>query len=116
MLWEKDERAKIIRRINPERYILVPFIPTAEMMAKAFFFMSQAILSAGPRLSGEGEVRVKKVIVHETATGYGQFGEDDELNDEFPAISFDKWVISAGIKKEWKNKAWFKKALRKLSD
>src|SRR4051812_44967851 len=37
MLWEKDPLSKLAREINPVRHVIVPFIPTAEMMAKAFF-------------------------------------------------------------------------------
>src|SRR5438128_1582596 len=65
MIWEKDPRAAIIHQINPERHIVVPFNPTAEMMAKAFFHVCQAIVKAGPKLSGEQDVRVTHVVVHE---------------------------------------------------
>src|SRR5438105_3743431 len=44
MIWEKDPRSKIIDQINPERHIVVPFNPTAEMMAKAFFTVCSAIV------------------------------------------------------------------------
>src|SRR5437588_689486 len=67
-IWEKDPRAAIIDRINPERHIVVPFNPTAEMLAKAFFVVCQAIVDTGPKLSGEQRVSVSAVRVHETDT------------------------------------------------
>lgn len=106
-LWTKDPRTKIINEINPERHILVPFNPTAEMLSKAFFYVVQSILDTGPRLSGESDVKVSHVIVHETDTGYAQFSNGDAAQDKFPDIQLDKWVISAGIKAEWKSKLWY---------
>lgn len=115
MVWEKSPEAKIIAQINPNRHIVVPFIPTAEMIAKACFVVSQAILETGPNLSGEKDVAIAQAIVHETDTGYGSFRDIDIKNDGFPEIGFDKWIVSEGIKKDWKDSSWFGKALKKLS-
>jgi 6-pyruvoyltetrahydropterin/6-carboxytetrahydropterin synthase len=112
MLWEKDTRVPIINQINPDRHIIVPFNPTAEMMSKAFFFACQSILSSGKKLSGEKDVAVDKVIVHETATGYGCFSKEDISTDEFPEINFKRWTFSDGIKSEWKNKEWYEALLK----
>ncbi len=109
MLWEKDPRASLLKKINPERFIRVPFIPTAEMMAKAFFHVSRAILETGPRLSGEKGARVDSVIVHETDTGSARFGETDLVGDSFPDVRFDRWIISPGIRADWKVKTWVPK-------
>jgi len=109
MVWEKDPRASIISQVNPDRHIVVPFIPTAEMLAKAFFYVCRGILETGPRLSGEQDVRVDQVIVHETETGYAVFGEGDVEKDQFPAIDFSRWKFSDGIKAEWIEKSWFEK-------
>src|SRR2546425_933051 len=43
MIWKKDPRASMVGQLTPDRHIVVPFIPTAEMMAKAFFVVCQAI-------------------------------------------------------------------------
>src|SRR5882672_826547 len=86
MIWEKDPRASLIHKLNPDRHLLVPFVPTAEMMAKAFFTVCQAILETGPPLSGEQDARVSKVTVHETDTGSATFGEADMAGDHFPDI------------------------------
>lgn len=115
MLWEKDERAPIIARINPERHILVPFNPTAEMMAKAFFLAVEAILKGGPRLSGEKDVAVEAVVVHETETGYARFSAADRASDQFPPTAFDRWVISDGIRSDWKDAAWFERVRKTLA-
>jgi 6-pyruvoyltetrahydropterin/6-carboxytetrahydropterin synthase len=115
MIWEKDPRAKIIDQINPDRHIVVPFNPTAEMMSKAFFFVCQAIVETGPLLSGEKDIRISRVIVHETDTGYATFSESDVEGDEFPDIQFDRWTFSEGIKSIWKEKAWFEKVRERFS-
>ena len=111
-IWNKDPRSKIIDQINPDRHIVVPFNPTAEMLSKAFYYVARAIYKTGARLSGEQDARVSHVIVHETDTGYAQFGEMDAAEDGFPDIQFEKWIISDGIKAEWKNKNWYEKLLR----
>lgn len=114
MIWEKDIRAPIIEKINPDRHILVPFNPTAEMMAKAFFTVSGAILDSGPKLSGEDGVSVFQVIVHETDTGYAVYRAEDAAKEKFPAVAFDRWQFSDGIKAEWKEKSWYQNALNRL--
>jgi len=113
MLWDKDIRLPIINQINPDRHIIVPFNPTAEMMAKAFFSVCQSILETGSKLSGEQDVSVAQMIVHETETGYAIFRDVDQ-SDQFPPVQFDRWKFSDGIKSEWKNKDWYEKALRSL--
>ncbi len=109
MIWKKDTLAPMINQINPERHMVVPFVPTAEMIAKACFVVCQAILETGPKLSGEKDARVSKVIVHETDTGYAEFGEKDLESDRFPSIALDEWMISGGIKTAWKEKTWFER-------
>lgn len=109
MLWEQDPIAPLASKMNPTRHIIVPFIPTAEMMAKAFFTVCQAILETNELTLGEEDVSIEKVIVHETETGYASFGQEDLVDDQFPDIQFSKWNFSAGIQKEWANKNWFSK-------
>lgn len=107
MIWKNDPLAPLAGRINPERHLVVPFVPTAEMIAKACFTVCQAIMESGPQLSGEKDARVEKVMVHETDTGYAVFGQEDLDGDKFPAIGFEEWVISSGIKSAWKEKGWY---------
>jgi 6-pyruvoyltetrahydropterin/6-carboxytetrahydropterin synthase len=114
-MWNKDPRAAIIAQINPDRHILVPFNPTAEMLAKAFFLVAQAIFDSGPKLSGEQDVKVAQMIVHETDTGYAVYSENDRLNDRFPKIRLADWVVSDGIKADWKDRVWFERALASLT-
>ncbi len=111
-IWHKDPRAKIIRQINPDRHILVPFNPTAEMLSKAFFVVAEKILKVGEKLSGEQDVSVSHVIVHETDTGFGMFSAQDVALDGFPDVKLKDWVFSDGIQSEWENKRWHKKVFR----
>lgn len=113
-MWSKDARSKIINQINPDRHIILPFNPTAEMLSKAFFFVAKAIFDNSPSLSGEQDARVSSVRVHETDTGYAEFGEGDLERDGFADIQFEQWIFSDGIKSEWKNKDWFGKVLTAL--
>lgn len=111
MIWLHDPLSEIISRINPERHIVVPFIPTAEMMAKCFFTVARAIIKTSPKLSGEKDVDVDHMVVHETDTGYASFGLDDLSDDKFPEINFSSWIISEGIKQSWKNTNWFSRLI-----
>ncbi len=106
LLWEKDPLSKMAATINPARHVIVPFIPTAEMMAKAFFVVCQAILDTQPLTLGEEGVAVESVTVHETDTGSATFGRVDLENDRFPDIQLSRWVFSDGIQSEWKKKDW----------
>jgi 6-pyruvoyltetrahydropterin/6-carboxytetrahydropterin synthase len=108
-LWDKDPRAKIIGQINPDRHVIVPFNPTAEMLAKAFFHVCQAIVETGPKLSGEDDARVSQVIVHETDTGYAVYNESDQKTDGFPDIQWDRWIFSDGVKAAWSDRGWFER-------
>lgn len=107
MLWDKSAISNLVGKINPVRHLIVPFIPTAEMMAKAAFEVCQAILTFGEPLSGEEGVEVHKVVVHETETGFAEFNWEDLENDSFSAVRFDQWIISDGIKQSWKNRKWY---------
>lgn len=113
-IWSKDPRTALIKQINPDRHVIVPFNPTAEMLSKAFFYVSQAIFSTSPKLSGEADVTVAQVIVHETDTGYAVYTAEDHANDKFPEVKFKDWIISDGIKAEWKNKDWYARVLSAL--
>lgn len=106
MIWKNDPLAPLVAKINPERHIVVPFIPTAEMMAKAFFTVVRTIVKTGPDISGEKNVDVDHVLVHETDTGYASFGLADLPHDKFPDPEFSEWIISAGIKRDWKDPTW----------
>jgi len=112
MLWDEDPRSKIIGQINPKRHLVVPFNPTAEMIAKSCFLVAESVLKTAPRLSDEKDVKVFQMIVHETDTGYAVFRAEDLKNDRFPPIQFSKWIISEGIQSTWKNQARHENLLR----
>lgn len=109
MVWQKDPVARLVPKVNPKRYLIVPFVPTAEMIAKACFVVCQMILDRCAPLSGERDVTIDQVLVHETDTGYAVCTAVDMKKDKFPDIAFKKWLVSNGIRSAWKNKAWFLK-------
>jgi len=112
VLWDKDQRADIIARINPDRHILVPFNPTAEMLAKACFEICRSILETAPKVSGEVDARMARMIVHETDSGFAQFDDTDAGLDKFGPVRFRDWVISDGIRKAWRSSAWYDALVR----
>jgi 6-pyruvoyltetrahydropterin/6-carboxytetrahydropterin synthase len=114
MLWDKDPLAALASKINPTRHVIVPFIPTAEMMAKAFFVVCQAILETQPLTLGEQDVVIDQVTVHETETGFASYGLADVDEDRFPDIEFHRWLFSDGIRRDWQKKDWASKVLTYL--
>ena len=100
VLSKDDPSAEVIDRINPDRHLLVPFLPTAEMIAKACFEVCSAILAAHRPERGEAAV-ISAVRVFETARGAAEYGLDDVADDRFPATDLKSWVISDEIRRAW---------------
>ena len=100
VLDKDDELAPMIDRINPDRHLLVPFLPTAEMIAKASFVICAAILDRFD--FGRGETaRLLWVTVHETARGSATYSREDLADDRFPAVDLSAWVISEQVRCQW---------------
>lgn len=59
------------------RYIIVPFNPSAEMLAIMIHMYVQRIINNTAFANGEGDIRVEYVTVHETATGSATSDWDD---------------------------------------
>lgn len=81
MQWEKDTDTSYFEDYS-ERYIRVPFSPSAENLAIFGFAVVQKILEKTEFNNGEGQVWVNSFICHETTTGYAQaFAHDVLLAD-----------------------------------
>lgn len=78
--------------LNP-RYIIVPYEPTAEMMAAHFAW------------TWRKSVNVQSVRVHETETGYAEFLKKDFDALWYECVPFGEAVLSAavveGLEKGW---------------
>ena len=95
-----DDLVPIIDRVNPDRHLIVPFLPTAEMIAKACFEVCSAILSAYTEPRGLA-AHITAVRVYETVRGAAEYGLSDVEGDQFPAVDLSRWVVSAQIKEQW---------------
>ena len=96
-----DELVPIIDRVNPQRHLIVPFLPTAEMIAKACFEVCSTILNEYTEPRGLS-ARVTAVRVYETVRGAAEYGIADAEGDQFPEVAIDQWIVSDEIKEQWK--------------
>jgi 6-pyruvoyltetrahydropterin/6-carboxytetrahydropterin synthase len=95
-----DDLAPLIDRVNPDRHLLVPFLPTAEMIAKACFKICSEILKGHNPERGEAAV-ITAVRVFETDRGAAEYRIEDQATDNFPAVDLSRWVISEEIRAAW---------------
>lgn len=78
LLCSKDrEEFKDFIKEECDRYIELPFNPSAEMLSLFVFWGVSRILEATTTNNGECDVRVKAVRYHETATGYAECDSAD---------------------------------------
>ena len=83
-----------------DRYIILPFNPTAEMLSIFIMHYVNRILSNTRFNNGEGYIRCVNVEYNETATGMARCdGADEAINwkDEWE----DEIIFSDGVKKDW---------------
>ena len=97
---DSDEFKEFIKR-SCDRYIVLPFNPSAEMLSMFIMTGVQHILNMTEFSNGEGEpVQVVSVRYHETTTGYAQCDVTDCQNYE-QVIDFGHVEFSDGVKKDW---------------
>lgn len=97
---DSDEYVKFFQKHN-DRWVMVPFNPSAEMLSVFFLRMVQFIMERTTTANGEDpDLKVKSVTVHETATGRATADAEDVKylwNDLWiPQIGF-----STGVLKSW---------------
>lgn len=105
IIWsgDKSELVEFIRREN-ERWIGLPFSPSAENLATFFHVIVQDILSGTPPVNGQSLVKVHSVRVHETDTGWAETEPDDTALFEAMSSMLPDCTFSPGILEE--NKDW----------
>lgn len=81
LVWDKD-RTDYVQSVicHSDRYIVLPFNPSAEMLALFFLKAITIILRNTALVNGEGDVTVIAVRVHETDTGYAEASIHDLQN------------------------------------
>lgn len=78
MMWSKEPKLDIFYDFS-DRFVIVPFTPSAENLALFVFATVQEILNRTDFANGETDARLHSVIVHETQTGYAQAFYSDLL-------------------------------------
>jgi len=102
-IWDRDK--KLLKLLNNfERYIILPFSPSAEQYAILFYYLIENILKATKFKNGEGNICLYSVKVHETVTGYAETTRCDVGNIDIDKIYFSKTI----------DKKWFKKLKRAI--
>lgn len=84
-----------------DRWIELPFNPSAEMLSLFVFNFVKIILAQTQKNNGEGDIQVKAVRYSETATGYAECDVNDWnhlYNQRYANITFSKGVV-----KDWSN-------------
>lgn len=105
ILWKNDdENFKDFIKNNCDRWIELPFNPSAECLSLYLHFWINYILNHTRANNGEGDVRCCGVRYHETATGFAESCDDDFNDDSFwknSWRSFSNYKFSEGVMRDW---------------
>lgn len=102
LIWSKDneEYKEFFKKTN-DRWIELPFNPSAEQLSMFIHYYVQFILGHTKTTNGEDlALKVKGVIYHETTTGYAQCDETDVFV-WFKPEWFKEIKFSDGVIKDW---------------
>lgn len=101
VLCNKDdpETIEFFKKFN-DRYIILPFNPTAEMLSIFIMHYVNRILDNTQFHNGEDRVRCVNVEYNETVTGMARCDATDEIINWNPKWE-DEIVFSDGVKKDW---------------
>jgi 6-pyruvoyltetrahydropterin/6-carboxytetrahydropterin synthase len=121
--WKKEDLDYIqfVHKYS-QRWIELPFNPSAEQLSKLFFMLCAVILGKTKLNNNEQDVRLHSVIVHETDTGYAQCFLKDITSVSEKVNYYDILEIIRGvflpeikfsdqIKNEWSDPLMFDKML-----
>jgi 6-pyruvoyltetrahydropterin/6-carboxytetrahydropterin synthase len=102
LIWSEDneEYKEFFKKTN-DRWIELPFNPSAEQLSMFIHYYVQWILDH--TLMGNGEdnqLKVNGVVYHETTTGYAQCDETDVKN-WFKPEWMKQITFSDGVVKDW---------------
>lgn len=101
LLCSRDsEEFKSFIKSTCDRWIELPFNPSAEMLSMYVFSGVQKILNNTYKNNGEDYIQTHAVRYSETVTGYAECNAMDVVryND---IINFDNIVYSEGVTKDW---------------
>lgn len=96
---DNSEYTDFFKNVN-DRYILIPFNPSAEMLSIFIMHYINRILDNTQFNNGEDRVRCVNVEYNETVTGMARCDETDENINWNPKWE-DEIIFSDGVKKDW---------------
>jgi 6-pyruvoyltetrahydropterin/6-carboxytetrahydropterin synthase len=97
---DSDEFREFIKT-NCDRWIELPFNPSAEMLSMFVFNFVERILVHTIPNNGEGNVHVKAVRYHETTTGYAEASKEDMEKIYKSILGGKKCLFSPGVIRDW---------------
>lgn len=87
---------------NCDRWIMLPFNPSAEMLSMYILNNVQRIIDKTVKNNGEDPfLKVSSVRYWETTTGYSQASQIDLVNLYLPITRDKKVIYSPGVIKDW---------------
>ena len=103
LLCSKDsEKFKDFIKSNCDRWIELPFNPSAEMLSMYILNNVQKIIDRTIKNNGEDPcLKVKSVRYWETTTGFSQSSQNDIINLYLPIVGNKEISYSPGVIKDW---------------
>ena len=98
MCQHDDEEYREFFKKHNDRWIEIPFNPSAECLAILFHYCIQYIINSTKFANGEGDIVVKSVTVHETATGRATSSPEDVMRYWKPDYTCK---FSHGVLADW---------------
>jgi len=102
-----DQEEKDFHKKYSERWIELPFSPSAESLSLLYLFVIDKIMNATQFNNGEKSPQAISVRYHETDTGYAESFRDDL--EWCNCCSLGDIKFSQGIVDEWADKEWWNK-------
>lgn len=101
-MWDKESKAFLDFFIREnERWVILPFNPTAEMLSLMFFAYARHIIEHTLFNNGEGKVEIQSVRYHETDSGYAEADQNDFERIWLPRYNLQDIRFSDGIRADW---------------
>lgn len=97
---QDSEEFKSFIKSTCDRWIELPFNPSAEMLSMYVFSGVQKILNNTYKNNGEDYIQPYAVRYHETVTGYAECNAMDVIRFQ-NIINFDNIIYSEGVMKDW---------------
>ena len=102
-----DEEFKNFIKGSCDRYIEVPFNPSAECLSMFIQYWVNHIIEHTVTMNGEGEFRCVGVKYHETVTGYAESSLDDLTSlFKYEWRDFRNYDFSEGVIGDWSRSLW----------